>query len=169
MSKSVGNVATIREVLDEWGREATLVYFLTAHWRKPIDFSAETMAAAAARAEGLRNAFRGDSAESGPGEWERFAAALDDDFNTPDALAVLGEWRAAGYLGLLRRGLTVFGLGSLADEEEAPPEVVELAEARRAARAASDYAEADRLRAEIEAEGWEVRDEAGGVRLVRPS
>jgi cysteinyl-tRNA synthetase len=169
MSKSVGNVATIRAVLDEWGREVSLVYFLTAHWRKPIDFSPEAMRAAAARTEGLRNAFRGVSTEPAAGEWDRFAAALDDDFNTPDALAVLGDWRAAGHLGLLRRGLSVFGLGSLADEEEAPPETVKLAEARRAARAASDYAEADRLRAEIEAAGWEVRDEAGGFRLVRSS
>ena len=54
MSKSIGNVATIRDVLDAWGREAALVFFLTAHWRKPIDFSEETMAAAAAQAETLR-------------------------------------------------------------------------------------------------------------------
>ena len=47
MSKSVGNVATIRETLDEWGREAVLVFFLTASWRKPIDFSPETMEQAA--------------------------------------------------------------------------------------------------------------------------
>ena len=49
MSKSLGNVATIREVIDEWGAETVLVFFLTAHWRKPIDFSEETMAAAAAQ------------------------------------------------------------------------------------------------------------------------
>ncbi len=56
MSKSVGNVASIREVLDEWGPETTLLFFLTAHWRKPIDFSEETMTAAAAQAETFRNA-----------------------------------------------------------------------------------------------------------------
>ncbi len=53
MSKSSGNVATIREVLDEWGREAILVFFLTASWRKPIDFSPETMQQAAARRDTL--------------------------------------------------------------------------------------------------------------------
>ena len=44
MSKSLGNIATLQEVLDEWGRETLLVFFMTAHWRKPIDFSDETMA-----------------------------------------------------------------------------------------------------------------------------
>jgi cysteinyl-tRNA synthetase len=49
MSKSVGNVATIQDVLDEWGWGTPLIFFLTAHWRKPIDFSEKTMAAALAR------------------------------------------------------------------------------------------------------------------------
>src|SRR5919206_32775 len=57
MSKSTGNVTTIREALDEWGREVLLVFFLTALWRKPIDYSEETMRQAAARLETLRNAF----------------------------------------------------------------------------------------------------------------
>ena len=63
------------------------------------------------------------------GEWERFAAALDDDFNTPEALAVMHGWRDHE---LLRRALDVFGLESLADvSEDAPAEVVDLAERRR--------------------------------------
>ena len=53
MSKSVGNVVTIRDAVDRYGREALLVFFLTGHWRKPLDYSEETMAAAAARAETL--------------------------------------------------------------------------------------------------------------------
>jgi cysteinyl-tRNA synthetase len=61
MSKSVGYVETIRDVLDRWGRETALVFFLTAHWRKPIDFSDETMAAAQAQAETLRNALRAET------------------------------------------------------------------------------------------------------------
>ena len=57
---------------------------------------------------------------------------------------------------LLRRALAVFGLESLADDEAAPAEIVELAERRQAARAARDFEEADRLRAELEASGWEA-------------
>ena len=162
MSKSVGNIATIREALDEWGRETILVFFLTGHWRKPIDFSPETMAQAAAQAESFRNVFRAPS-ESG-GRWEAFAAALEDDFNTPEALAVMHGWRDHD---LLRRALAVFGVESLAAAEEAPPEVVELARRRREARAARDFPEADRLRESIEALGWEVRDAGDGFQLVR--
>ena len=57
MSKSLGNVETIEEVLDRWGRETTLLFFLTAHWRSPIDFSDETMEQARAQWTTLPNAF----------------------------------------------------------------------------------------------------------------
>jgi cysteinyl-tRNA synthetase len=162
MSKSVGNITTLRDALDEWGRETLLVFFLGGHWRKPIDFSDETVAQAAAQAETLRNVFRGPS-EPGA-EWNRFVAVLDDDFDTPAALALLHGWRDHDAL---RRALTVFGLGSLAEQDEAPPEIVELAERRVAARAARDFELADRLRAEIEAAGWEMRDGPDGYTLVR--
>src|SRR5512132_4124352 len=163
MSKSAGDVVTIRDALEQWGRETVLVYFLTAHWSKPIDFSDETLAAAAARVDGFREVFRGPSEPAPPGEWERFEAALEDDFNTPDALAVMHGWRDHE---LLRRALDIFGLASLAEEQDAPPEVVELAKQRQEARAARDFGEADRLRAEIEAAGWEARDVADGFQLV---
>ena len=163
MSKSEGNVVTIRDAIAQWGRETVLVYFLTAHWSKPIDFSDETLAAAAARVDGFREVFRGPSEPAPPGEWERFEAALEDDFNTPDALAVMHGWRDHE---LLRRALDIFGLASLAEEEEAPSEIVELAKQRQEARAARDFDEADRLRAEIEAAGWEARDVADGFQLV---
>jgi cysteinyl-tRNA synthetase len=161
MSKSEGNIVTIREAIERWGREAILLYFMTAHWSKPIDFSDETMAAALARVDGFREVFRGPSQEGG--DWEAFAAALEDDFNTPEALAVLHGWRDHELLG---RALDVFGLTSLAEGVEAPADIVELAERRRRARAARDFDEADRLRAEIEAAGWEARDVADGFQLV---
>jgi cysteinyl-tRNA synthetase len=166
MSKSVGNVETIRDALDRWGRETLLVFFLTAHWRKPIDYSEETLTAAAARAERFREAFRAPSEPAPEGAWQRFMAVLEDDFNTPGALAVMHEWRDHE---LLRRGLDVFGLASLAEEHQAPPDVVDLAERRQRARAERDFDEADRLRDAIEAAGWEVRDvaDAPGYRLVR--
>jgi cysteinyl-tRNA synthetase len=163
MSKSLGNVITLRYALDEWGPETLLMLFLGAHWRKPMDYTDETLAAAKARADGFREVFRNPSARSG--SWDELVAALDDDFNTPDALAVMHEWRDHD---LLQRGLDVFGLGSLAEQEEAPAELDELAQRRADARSGGDYSEADRLRQEIEAQGWEVRDVAGdsGYRLV---
>ena len=164
MSKSVGNVATIQEVIAEWGNETALLFLLSGHWRKPVDFSGETMTQARAQVEGLRNALRGEARATG--DWEAFAAALDDDFNTPAALAILHEWARDGALGELRRGLTLFGLGSLGDRDEAPAELVELARQRLEARAARDFAEADRLRDAIAGAGWEVRDVPAGFELV---
>jgi cysteinyl-tRNA synthetase len=163
MSKSLGNVASLHDVLERWGPETILVYFLTSHWSKPVDFSDATMDAARARVERFRDVFRSPSEPAAGGEWERFAAALDDDFNTPEALAVMHGWRDHD---LLRRALGVFGLASLAEGKEAPAEIVELAQQRQEARAARDWPEADRLRAEIEAAGWEARDVAEGFQLV---
>ena len=164
MSKSLGNVVTLRNVLDVWGREALLVFHLSGFWSKPVDFDDEVMTQAAARAAGFREVFRNASEPAPDGAWERFVAALEDDFNTPAALAVIHEWRDHE---LLRRALGVFGLESLAAEDEAPADVVALAERRWEARAARNFEEADRFRGELEGAGWEVRDEAGGYRLVR--
>ena len=164
MSKSLGNVVTLQKVLEVWGREALLVFHLSGAWSKPMDFNDEVMKQASARADRLRDVFRGAHVPALADSWERFSDALDDDFNTPAALAVMHEWRDHD---LLRRALDVFGLGSLAHGDEPPPEAAELAELRRAAREAQNFEEADRLRAELERVGWEVRDEAGGHRLVR--
>jgi len=164
MHKSVGNDVSLKAALDRWGRETLLTFFLTGHWRKPLEYTDATLESAAARAEGFREVFRNPSESAPAGAWERLSAALDDDFNTAAALAVMHEWRDHE---LLRRALRVFGLDSLADPDEAPSEVVALADERVAARSARDFEAADRLRAEIEAAGWDVRDEAGGFRLVR--
>jgi cysteinyl-tRNA synthetase len=164
MSKSLGNVITLRNVLDVWGREALLIFHLSGFWRKPVDFDDEVMAQAASRADRFRDVFRSPHEPAPEGSWGQLAAALEDDFNTPAALAVMHEWRDHE---LLRRALGIFGLQSLASEDEAPTDVVELASRRQDARAARDFEESDRLRAEIDTLGWEVRDEADGFRLVR--
>ena len=161
MSKSLGNDVSIRNVIDTWGREAVLLFFLSGHWRKPIEFTDDTLAQAKAQVERFRNVFL--SAEEPGGDWSAFEAALDDDFNTPEALAVMHGWRDHA---LLRRGLSIFGLEPLADRATAPAEVVALAEARLRARESKDFAESDRLRDEIAAAGWVVRDAAGGFELV---
>jgi len=166
MSKSLGNDVSIRNVLDTWGKDVALLFFLSAHWRKPIDFTDDTLAQARAQVDAFRNFFVDATADGEPVEHARLVAALDDDFNTPDALALFHDWRARGLAADLRAGLELFGLGSLAERRAAPPEVVELAEQRQQARAAKDFAEADRLRDAIAEHGWEARDAAGGYELV---
>jgi cysteinyl-tRNA synthetase len=165
MSKSVGNIVSLREALDTYGRDAILVLFAGAHYRSPVEYSDEAMEAARAQAEGFRTAFRVAASRSAAG-WDDFAAALDDDFNTPAALALLHEWRAAGQIDLLERGLRVFGLGVETRRDEVPEEIRRLAEERSQARARQDFARADELRGEIDRLGWEVQDVAEGFRLV---
>jgi len=165
MSKSLGNIVSLREVLERYGAEAILVFFLGAHWRSPIDYSDEAMEAARTQAESFRTAFRVAAQRSDAPPWEDFVAALEDDFKTPTALALLHEWRAAGQLELLERGLRIFGL-DVSEAAEAPGEVRELAEQRARARDERRFEDADRLRARIEDEGWEVQDVAEGYRLI---
>lgn len=167
MSKSVGNIAALCDVLADWGRETLLLYFMTGLWQGPIDFSDAALEAANKQVEGFRNAFRQRRASVAPsGEWECLVDVLAEDFNTAEALAVLHGWRVNGYDELLLRGLDVFGLASLAEDAAAPPAVHGLAVRRSDARLRRDFEEADRLRDEIEAQGWEVRDRADGYSLV---
>ena len=166
MSKSLGNDVSLRNVLDKWGREVVLLFFMSGHWRKPIDFTDETLAQAKAQWTTFLNAMLlQDSTAVAVEEWDRLVAVLDDDFNTPEALALMHEWRRKGRYGELGRALLLFGF--VTRQAEAPAEVVALAERREKAREAKDFSEADRLRDEIAAAGWEVRDVAGGFQLVR--
>jgi cysteinyl-tRNA synthetase len=171
MSKSLGNDVSLRNVLDTWGREVVLLFFLTGHWRKPIDFTDETLAQAKAQWATFQNALLEQGTEDAQreesaGEWSRLEEVLDDDFNTPEALALMHDWRRRGRYGELRRALALFGLAT--ETDTAPAAVVDLAEQRQAARAARDFDEADRVRDAILALGWEARDDPdGGYRLVR--
>ena len=165
MSKSLGNIVSLREALDTYGREAILVLFLGAHYRSPVEYSDEAVEAARRQADDFRTAFRVVERTGGAPAWDELAAALDDDFNTSLALSILHAWRSAGELALLERGLGIFGLG-VEHALDAPEEVVGLAERRRTAREAGDFAQADELRAEIERRGWEVQDVSDGFRLI---
>jgi cysteinyl-tRNA synthetase len=164
MSKSLGNDVSIRNVLDTWGREVALVFFLSGHWRKPIDFTDETLAQAKSQWQSFSQALYEARPARPTVGWEAFEAALDDDFNTPGALAVLHEWRRASELELLRRGLSVFGLGLTM--QEPPDEVRVLVDEREAARAAKDWQRSDELRDRIAAVGWIIQDGPDGPTLV---
>src|SRR5581483_1760487 len=94
MAKSVGNVVTIRDAIEAWGRETVLLLFLGSHWRKPMEFSEETLRQAEAQAETFRNFFLDVDSSGGLRDERGLAAVLDDDFNTADALALFHEWRS---------------------------------------------------------------------------
>jgi len=179
MSKSVGNIFLLHQTLDAYGRDALIMYFCGGHYRQPIEFDDERLAEARARVERIAEAARrlapGPSPAWSPPLRERFFDALDDDFNTPAALAAVFEWvreanRSEPGSGDadLREMLGVFALDNLLDvaTEEAPGEVIDLLHARERARTARDWAEADRLRDEIRAQGWEVRDGPNGPELL---
>jgi cysteinyl-tRNA synthetase len=164
MSKSLGNDVSIRNVLDIWGREVALIFFMTAHWRKPIDFTDVTLEQAKAQWQSFGQAIYENKPPRPTVGWEAFEAALDDDFNTPEALAVLHEWRRASELDLLHRGLAIFGLGFVL---EAPPaEVLALVKEREEARAQRDWPGSDELRDRIAEAGWIVQDGPEGSTLV---
>ena len=164
MSKSLGNDVSIRNVLDTWGREVALLFFMTAHWRKPIDFTDVTLEQAKAQWRSFVQAIGENKPPSPAVGWEALEAALDDDFNTPEALAVLHEWRRASQLDLLHRGLSIFGLGFVA--AALSDEVRALRDEREAARAGKDWQRSDELREQIAALGWIVQDGPDGPTLV---
>ena len=178
MAKSVGNIALLGDVLDEAGRDALIWLLADGHYRQPLAFNRDKLADAARRVERIREAGRrlvpGESPAALAPHRDAFFDALADDFHTPRALAALAEWlreanRSDAPVGdsQVREMLGILGLENLLDADDAaPPEVVAMAEARAAARAARDFAEADRLRDELRAAGWEVRDGASGPELV---
>ena len=179
MSKSVGNIFQLSEAIERYGGQTVVAYLISGHYRQPLAFSDEQLREAAARIERIRNYLR-DAPSGEPDEFlndrrQAFLDALSDDFNTPQAFAVLFEIVAEGNRRelpgareVLMELLPLLGLDSLIDEEEeAPAEAQALLEEREAARAAKDYDRADQLRDQLAEMGWEVRDEADGPRLVR--
>jgi len=186
MAKSVGNIRSLQGALDEYGRDALVMWLVGAHYRKPLAFSDEALRDAGRAVAGVRELCRRlDPTAPAPDGLdpvvERFFDALADDFNTAAARAVLfdwiteanrrldaGEWLGPGRLGEM---LEALGLESLLEEagreEEVPEEVRRLVNRRTRAREAGDFATADRLRDELAEHGWEVRDAPEGAQLVR--
>ena len=184
MAKSVGNIFLLHEALDQAGRDALIMYFVSGHYRQPIAYSEEALAEAAASVERVRDFARRldpDAPSEGIEAYaERFFDALRDDFNTPAARAALFDWIAEGNkrldsgerlgAGTLTAMLQVIGLENLLESEEDAPEAAKrLRDEREAAREARDFATADAKRDELAALGWVVRDTADGPKLVRQS
>ncbi len=171
MAKSAGNIAPLHEVLESFGRDAVLMYLVSGHYRQPLAFSEAALEQAAANVSRIREAgrrlSRGDSPADLEGLRDRFFDALARDFNTPEALAVVNEWIREATSGRWQSPGDSHLRESLLDEDaEAPDEVRALAESREGARRERDFAEADRLRDQIAALGWEVRDGPDGFSLL---
>ncbi len=189
MSKSLGNFFTLRDVLSQYEGEVVRYFLLASHYRSPINYSDENLESAQAALTRFYTAIRGlPSAEEGNIEaFETFfLEAMEDDFNTPVALAVLfdlvreinrlrqedkileaagkaqGLRRLAGMLGLLQREPEQFFTGQTQQSLDVS-QIEQLIEARRIARANKNWAEADRLRDELTALGVMIEDTAQGT------
>jgi cysteinyl-tRNA synthetase len=180
MSKSVGNIFSLHRALEVYGRDALILYLLSAHYRGPIAFGEEELDSAKAAVARIREVRRRLVDGPSPPELatlkERFFDALADDFHTEQALAVVFEWvreanRRSEPVGSddLREMLDVLALANLLDPDTGPEpdaQARELLAERERARAERDFATADRLRDELRALGWEVRDGPDGPELL---
>ena len=182
MSKSIGNLVTIAEVLEKYGADALRMFVISSHYRSPSSYSDEALEAARAGAERLRNAAfspggAGEALETGDAR-ERFTEAMDDDLNTPRALAVLfdlardvnrgaAEGRdTAGARSLLRELCGVLGLTLAAPEAEAQqaaPFIDLLVAVRAELRAAKQWQLSDRVRDGLLELGIEIKDGPEGT------
>jgi cysteinyl-tRNA synthetase len=182
MSKSLGNFITIRDGLQKAGGDGLRLWVLTSHYRKPLSFSEATLEAAKNGAERLRNAARapaeeGDAAIDLQAHRERFTAAMDDDLNTPQALAVLfdlgkevnrardeGRGGAAAQALLLElAGVLGLTLEESARSMEAEPFIELLIEIRNELRAAKQFQLADRIRGGLDQLGIALEDTPDGT------
>jgi cysteinyl-tRNA synthetase len=182
MAKSVGNIRLLHGALDEFGRDAFVMWMVGAHYRKPVAYTEEALEDAGRAVARVREALRRlDPDAAGLDQFvDPFFDALADDFNTPEARAALFEWVAEvnrrvdqgepvgpGRVGEMLHALGLEGLMAL---EEGPPEELQrLAAEREEARASRDFERADQIREQLADAGWEIRDTPDGARLVRQS
>ena len=198
MSKSLGNFFTVREAAEAYGYETIRLFMLSAHYRSPLNYSADILHQAqnsldrlysaedhlkylaANGAEGDKNAAEAALADTFDSYRQRFDEAMDDDFNTANAISVLFELvrainiatadenqptkaGAQACLDMVHEFIDVLGLLYSRKEESLDEKVEQMIADRQAARAAKNWAEADRIRDELKAMGIELKDTKQGV------
>ncbi len=196
MSKSLGNFTTVHDLLDQYSPETLRFYFLSAHYRSPLDYSPEILHASQAATQRLAEFMRklesvtGTSAEPTTVEMDdylgglraRIIEALDDDFNTPAAfgqlfealkelnpslaLGTLDQKTAQQILDLFREFDAVLGILPTTTST-LPNDIEQLVTRREAARANKDFTQADALRAELESHGYRIEDTPYGPLAIK--
>ena len=200
MSKSLGNFFTVREISEKYDLQVLRFFMLSAHYRSPLNFSAELMEAAGNGLERIVTAAANLKFLMGNAQVEKmteeeaslfaqtdrfkenFEKAMDDDFNTADAIAAIFDFvkfintNASGnsskeYLGKLHERLAELSnvLGIIVDkkEEMLDAEIEKMIEERQAARKNRDFARADQIRADLLAKGIVLEDTREGVKWKR--
>ena len=184
MSKSLGNLVTVRDALDKFGSDAMRLFFLNSHYHSPLTYAEESLQGQQRAADRLRNALESPGSDSSaeavdPEAYrQRFIAAMDDDLNTPQALAAvfslardINRGREEGKLlgnaqDCLREITTVLGLRlepeAASSEQPASPFLELLAEVRQELRANKQFALADHIRSRLQELGVSLEDTAEG-------
>ena len=185
MSKSLGNFRTLTELLEAVDPRAYRLVVLQSHYRAPVEVTAATLDVAQRTLAGL-DGFARRVADLAPGSpspdaLDRFRAAMDDDLDTPRAMAELaGLVRAANtaldagdaagaapLAAAVGEMANALGLELTGASEDVPPDVAALVTGRDEARARRDFAGADAIRTRLEGLGWVVEDTPQGTRVRR--
>jgi cysteinyl-tRNA synthetase len=185
MSKSLGNFFTVREILARYDAEVVRFFILRANYRSPLNYSDQHLDDARQALSRLYTALKAHDGGAGDIDWSnptaaRFREVMDDDFNTPEAVAILFELAAevnrsqsrdaaallkslAGLLGLLQRPSTEFLQATPGADAWTPERIEAEIVARAAAKKSKNYAEADRIRKDLLAEGITLEDGPKGT------
>ena len=183
MSKSLGNVHNLLDLMEHYDPRAYRMLLLQSHYRGPVSVGQDNIDAsvkALARFDGVARRFGAVSAGADAAVLEAFRSAMDDDLNTPSAMAIVfdaitqanaaadagDEGRAHQLVAAIYSIADAVGLTFSADEQ-VPAEAAALAAALDAARAAKDFPAADALRAQLQAAGWTVETTKAGTTLRR--
>lgn len=181
MSKSLGNFKTVHEMLDVVSPTVLRFFLATTHYRRPVNFTDEAVQDAENNVKKIENAYRNLEVE-GQADLEalakfkaEFETAMDEDFNIANGLTVFYDfitWVNKGNGGLEVKAffedvLLILGLHFENQDTSLDAEIEDLIEARQAARAARDFAQADKIRDELKVQGIVLEDTAQGVRWHR--